>query len=84
MDLVNLVIGQIVLPWTHHQFLVFMKMVQDVMEPHALLDVSQDISPLEIDERNVVGVENLVGTGRVNQDNVKLVTQLSQVQMIQT
>ena len=84
MDLVNLAIGQIVLPWTHHQFLVFMKMVQDVMEPHALLDVSQDILPLEIDERNVVGVENLVGIGKANWDLAKHVIQLNQLQTIKT
>ena len=59
-------------------------MVQDVMEPHALLDVSQDILPLEIDERNVVGVENLVGIGKANWDLAKLVIPLNQLQTIQT
>ena len=61
-----------------------MKMVQDVMELHALLDVSQDILPLEIDERNVVGVENLVGIGKANWELAKLVIQLNQLQTIQT
>ena len=61
-----------------------MKMVQDVTELHALLDVSQDILPLEIDERNVVGVENLVGIGKANWDLAKLVILLNQLQTIQT
>ena len=60
-----------------------MKMVQDVMELHALLDVSQDILPLEIDERNVVGVENLVGIGKANWELAKLVIPLNQLQTIQ-
>ena len=61
-----------------------MKMVQDVMEPRALLDVNQDILPLEIDERNVVGVENLVGIGKANWELAKLVIPLNQLQTIQT
>ena len=59
-------------------------MVQDVMEPRALLDVNQDILPLEIDERNVVGVENLVGIGKANWELAKLVIPLNQLQTIQT
>ena len=61
-----------------------MKMVQDVMELRALLDVNQDILPLEIDERNVVGVENLVGIGKANWELAKLVIPLNQLQTIQT
>ena len=59
-----------------------MKMVHDAMELHALFDVSQDILRLEIDVRNVVGVENSVGIGKVNWDLVRLVTQLNQLRMI--
>ena len=66
MDLVNLVIGAIVLQLTLHSFLVSMKMVHDVMELHVLLDVSQVILPLETDVPNVVGAEDLAGIGKVN------------------
>jgi len=59
-------------------------MVQDAMVLHAPFDVNQVILQLGIEERNVAGVENLGGIGKVNLVLVRLVIQLNQFQMIQT